>query len=326
MDISGTGNHISMNMGEWRLTTPVAFLIFNRPDTTARVFAEIAKAKPPQLLVVADGPRPDRQGEAERCAAARAIVEQIDWDCQVLQNYADHNLGCRRRVSSGLDWVFQNVDEAIILEDDCLPHPSFFRYCEELLGRYRHDSQVMQICGFNAIHDKQNSPYSYYFSKFGPIWGWASWRRAWKYYDVDMGLWPTVKKDHAYRLFCDSYKEAAWRLEILDRVCRGEIDTWDYQWAFAKLVRSGLSVVPHGNLIINIGFGGDSTNTADADTPVARLQHAGLEFPLNHPPYICRNVNFDQLYLNKMVFNKIGFFNKIITLTRKFFKSAKGIC
>jgi hypothetical protein len=304
-------------MAEWRLNTPVAFLIFNRPDTTARVFAEIARARPPRLLIVADGPRPDRQGEAEQCAAARAIVAQVDWDCQVSQNYADSNLGCKSRVSSGLDWVFQNVEEAIVLEDDCLPHPSFFRYCEELLGRYRHDSQVMQICGLNAIHGQQNSPYSYYFSRFGPIWGWASWRRAWKYYDVEMNLWPTVKQDQAYHLFCDSDKEVAWRLELYDRVYQGKIDTWDYQWGFAKMVRSGLSVVPDGNLISNLGFGGDSTHTANPDAPLARLQHKGVEFPLNHPPYICRNVNFDQLYLKSMIFNNKGYFNKIIAAIRK---------
>ncbi len=302
-------------MGEWRLTTPVAFLIFNRPETTARVFAEIARARPPQLLIVADGPRPDRRRDAEQCAAARALVEQIDWDCQVLRNYADSNLGCKRRVSSGLDWVFQNVEEAIVLEDDCLPHPSFFRYCQELLERYRHDSQVMQICGFNAVHDKQRTPYSYYFSRFGPIWGWASWRRAWKYYDVEMKLWPTVKEDRAHRWFCDSDQEVTWRLDLYDRIYRGELDTWDFQWGFAKMVRSGLSVVPHGNLIINLGFGGDSTHTADSNATLARLQHAGLEFPMKHPPYMCRNFSFDQLYLKRMVFNKNGYvrrFGKLI--------------
>jgi hypothetical protein len=308
-------------MIEWKLTAPVAFLIFNRPDTTARVFAEIARARPPQLLIVADGPRPDREGEAEQCAATRAIVEQIDWDCQVLQNYADSNLGCKKRVSSGLDWVFQNVEEAIVLEDDCLPHPSFFRYCEEMLERYRHESQVMQICGFNPVQGFQVSPYSYYFSRFGPIWGWASWRRAWQHYDVDMKLWPTVRRDQAYRWFCDSHKEAAWRLKILNRVYQGEIDTWDYQWGFAKMVRSGLSIVPHGNLIINIGFGGDSTHPADPDAPLARLQHTELEMPLHHPPYMCRNFNMDQLYLKAMVFNNQHYYKRIGKLIKRLYSS-----
>src|SRR3972149_5093970 len=128
------------------LKTPVAFLIFNRPDTTESVFREIAKAKPSKLLVVADGARPDRVGEAEKCASTRAIIERVDWDCEVLKNYSNVNLGCKRRVSSGLDWVFETVEEAIVLEDDCLPSPSFFPFCEELLERYRDDSRVMQIC------------------------------------------------------------------------------------------------------------------------------------------------------------------------------------
>jgi hypothetical protein len=185
-------------MTDWKLSTPVAFLIFNRATTTERVFAEIARAKPRQLLLIADGPRPDREEEADRCAATRAIVDQVNWDCQVLKNYADCNLGCKKRVSSGLDWVFRNVEEAIILEDDCLPHPTFFRFCQEMLEKYRSDTRIMQICGFNALYEQQSLPYSYYFSKFGPIWGWASWRRAWEHYDVDMKLWPLVKREKAY--------------------------------------------------------------------------------------------------------------------------------
>ena len=142
-------------MANWQLGTPVAFLVFNRPDTTARVFAEIARARPPKLLVVADGPRTDVPGEPERCQAARAIVEHgVDWPCQVLTNYADSNLGCKRRVSSGLDWVFDMVEAAIILEDDCLPHPTFFRFCEELLDRYRDDERIMTVSGIN-LHCKR---------------------------------------------------------------------------------------------------------------------------------------------------------------------------
>ena len=124
------------------LQTPVVFLIFNRPDTTQRVFSAIAKAKPDTLLVVADGPRPDHPEDVEKCAAAQEVVDRVDWSCDLRRNYAEVNLGCRNRVSSGLDWVFENVDEAIVLEDDCLPHPTFFQFCEELLHRYRHDERI----------------------------------------------------------------------------------------------------------------------------------------------------------------------------------------
>ena len=138
-------------MSDWQLTTPVAFIIFKRPDTTRKVFEEIRRAKPPKLLVIADGPRPNIVGEAEKCAAARAIIDSVDWECEVLKNYSDENLGCKQRVSSGLDWVFDNVEEAIILEDDCLPHPTFFRFCEELLEKYRDDERVMKIDGTNIL-------------------------------------------------------------------------------------------------------------------------------------------------------------------------------
>lgn len=147
------------------LKTPIAFLIFNRPDTTEKVFCEIAKAKPQKLLVVADGPRSGKAGEAEKCEQARRIISSVDWECEVLTNYSAVNLGCKRRVSSGLDWVFETVEEAIVLEDDCLPSPSFFPFCEELLARYRQDDRIMQVSGSNYIDTGTEE--SYLFSKYG---------------------------------------------------------------------------------------------------------------------------------------------------------------
>lgn len=185
-------------MTNWQLQTPVVFFIFDRPDTTARVFAEIARGKPPKLLLVADGPRPDHPGEAEKCAAARAVVEQVDWPCEALTDYAETNLGCRRRVSSGLDWVFATVEEAIILEDNCLPHPTFFRFCEELLERYRDDERVMRISGGNHKFGRKIGTDSYYFTRYAHVWGWASWRRAWRYYDVNMKSWMSATDKRAF--------------------------------------------------------------------------------------------------------------------------------
>jgi len=300
-----------------QLETPVALIIFNRPDTTEKVFFEIARMKPTMLLVVADGPRPERIGEVEKCKAARAVIERVNWDCEVTTNFSEINMGCRLRVSTGLDWIFNNVEEAIVLEDDCLPHPSFFRFCEEMLIRYRNNHCIMQICGFNALHKKKPYDYSYYFSKFGPIWGWASWRRAWQHYDVNMTLWPLVKKERAYRFFCEDQKETIWRLKVFDQTYQGKIDTWDYQWAFAKHINSGLSIIPHGNLIVNIGFGVDSTNTGDSQTPLASLTHKGVDFPLRHPPYICRNNAFDREYLKYMVFGNRSLLRRLRRLLLK---------
>ncbi len=172
---------------------PVAFLIFNRPELTRKVFATIAQAKPSKLLVVADGPRADVPDDREKCSEARAIIGRIDWDCEVLTNYSSANMGCRARISTGLEWVFTNVEEAIILEDDCIPHPTFFRFCKELLTRYRDDQRVMMISGDNFQMGRNRTPYSYYFSRFFHCWGWATWRRAWRHYDIDMELWPSLR-------------------------------------------------------------------------------------------------------------------------------------
>ncbi len=158
------------------IRTPVALIIFNRPDTTERVFAEIAKARPPKLFIIADGPREDRPGEAERCASARAIVDRVDWNCEVQKNYSDVNLGCGARPATGISWVFDQVEEAIILEDDCIAHPTFFRFCDELLEKYRDDERIMHIAGNNFQFGNQRTSFSYFFSHHNICWGWASWR------------------------------------------------------------------------------------------------------------------------------------------------------
>lgn len=281
------------------LNTPVAFLIFNRPDTTEKVFHEIAKAKPCRLLVVADGPRLDRAGEAEKCASTRAIIERVDWDCEVLKNYSDVNLGCKKRVSSGLDWVFETVEEAIILEDDCLPSPSFFLFCEELLARYRHDDRIMQVSGSNYIDTGTDE--SYFFSKYAPIWGWATWRRAWALYDVDMKLWPKIKNTRLHYDFCFNENEIAAREEIFDSIYSGNIDTWDYQWVFAKLINNGLSITPQKNLIANIGFGEDATHTKSKNDVRGFLKRNDLGFPLSHPDAIIKNYELDYRYFEAFI-------------------------
>jgi hypothetical protein len=285
-------------MSEWELKTPVAFFVFNRPDTTAQLFAEITRARPPKLLIIADGPRPNRPDDVVNCAAVRRLVQKVDWDCEVLTNFSETNMGCRNRVSSGLDWVFQSVPEAIILEDDCLPTQSFFRFCQECLRKYSTDTRIMQICGFNRVGAPGNYAYSYLYSKYGPIWGWATWSRAWSSYDVDMSLWPKIKADRAFG-FCENRQEVRWRTKLFDQMFNREIDTWDYQWVFAKAINQGLSVVPSGNLISNIGFGANATHTTHpGEEKIERLE---LEFPLKPPPYIVRHAEFDAAYLSSVL-------------------------
>lgn len=288
-------------MNTFKLNTPVAFLVFNRPDTTEKVFEEIRRARPPRLLVVADGPRPDKPGEAEKCEAARAIIERVDWPCEVLTNYSDVNLGCKRRVSSGLDWVFDTVEEAIILEDDCLPHPTFFRFCEELLEKYRDDERVMMISGDNFQFGRKRTEYSYYFSRYVHIWGWASWRRAWKYYDVDMKLWPDIRDGRwLYDVLGDKKAVSYWS-NIFEKVYKGKIDTWDYQWLFTNWVHNALAVMPNVNLVSNIGFGVEATRTT-IKNKFSDIAVEKMKFPLLHPPYIIRDTKADILTENEQFY------------------------
>lgn len=273
---------------EYRLQTPVAFIIFNRPEETRRVFQTIAAVRPPRLLVVADGPRSAE--EAARCEATRAVIQEVDWDCEVLTNFADKNLGCRTRVSSGLDWVFQQCEEVIVVEDDCLPHPTFFPYCEELLARFREDERVGMICGSNFDAARKTTDNSYFFNLNVTAWGWASWRRVWQHYDVEMKLWHELREtDWLEQLLVNPVAVRYWR-ETFDFTASGQADTWDYQFFFTWWARNALAAIPRENLVSNIGFGTSSTHTRDTLPTMANLPVKSLTFPLQHP----RDVSIDR--------------------------------
>jgi hypothetical protein len=289
------------NISSFELKTPVAFLVFNRPDMTIRVFEEIRRARPPKLLVVADGPRADRAGETEKCKAVRAIIDTVDWSCEVLKNYSDVNLGCKIRVSSGLDWVFEQVEEAIILEDDCLPHLTFFRFSEELLERYRDDERVMHISGDNFQFGRKRGYASYYFAWYPHSWGWASWRRAWQYFDVGMKAWPVICRDGWLdRLSLKASETDYWR-RIFQLTYDGKINTWDFQWAFACWIQNGLSIIPNLNLVSNIGFGPAATNTLGSSES-ALLPTEAIAFPLKHPMFMLRDIEADKYTFEKVIF------------------------
>ncbi|MBD2209280.1 class I SAM-dependent methyltransferase [Nostoc linckia FACHB-104] len=276
----------------WQLTTPIALLIFNRPETTAKVFAAIRQAKPTKLLVVADGARADKPGEAETCAATREIINQVDWECEVLTNYSDVNLGCRTRVSSGLNWIFEQVEEAIILEDDCLPHPTFFRYCQELLHKYSDNERIMMISGNNFQFGQKSTEYSYYFSHYGHCWGWASWRRAWRKYDDSMQLWNQLTDNYWLDYVLQNDQAVAYWSEIFQGVYNG-LNSWAYIWQYTLWINSGLTILPHVNLVSNIGF--DSGTHLNTNDKLANMQVEALMLPLRHPPFIIRNNHADNL-------------------------------
>lgn len=272
------------------LATPVAFFVFNRPAPTARVLEAIRAARPATLLVIADGPRRGRAGEAELCRGVRELIlSGADWNPRLLTHFADENLGCRRRISSGLDWTFSQVEEAIIIEDDCLPDPTFFRFAADLLEHYRNDTRIGVISGDNFQPQPLNSPASYYFSKYNHCWGWATWRRAWKFYDDEMKSWPALRDAGWLEgLFPRREYSGYWR-GLFDQVAKRQIDTWDYPWTFACWSQSLMTILPRANLVTNIGFGPDATHTQSHDPGQHLLPARPMTFPLVHPAVVTLN-------------------------------------
>jgi hypothetical protein len=248
------------------------------------VFARIRKARPAQLFVAADGPREGKNGESERCRQAREIIKKVDWECEIQTLFREENLGCKIAPSSAIDWFFQNVEEGIILEDDCLPDPSFFPFCAELLERFRNDRRVFMVSGTNDLGSWKATRYSYFFT-YGNTWGWATWKRAWQHFDLELKLWTDETAQHNMRVFG---QRASYLAKNIANGCRAvlreNLDAWDYQWVFTRIAHRGLGVVSAVNLVSNIGFGKDAThtilqNSIYADTPVYAMQ-----FPLRHNP------------------------------------------
>ncbi|GHV50926.1 hemolytic protein HlpA [Deltaproteobacteria bacterium] len=252
------------------MSVPVLFLIFNRPETTGQVFAAIREARPERLYIAADGPRPRKEGEDALCARTRRIAQEVDWPCEVKTLFRKRNLGCALAVSSAVTWFFRQESEGVILEDDVLPHPDFFYFCAELLARYRNTPEVMLISGNNFQLGLQRGEASYYFSRFPHIWGWASWARAWKFFDLSMpgfggfmrapALWPT------------DIPEIKYHWQLLQAALDGRIDTWDCAWAYAIFRQNGLSALPNHNLARNIGFGGGTNCLGQSIWDYARTQ------------------------------------------------------
>lgn len=277
-----------------KFNIPVLFIIFNRPDTTLRVFDEIKKIKPSRLYVVADGPR-ENKNETELCQETKNIIDQVDWKCKLSKNYSDVNLGCKKRVSSGIDWFFENEEQGIILEDDCLPDPTFFKFCEEMLERYRDDDRIGMVSGNNFQFGKIKNQYSYYFSKYAHIWGWATWKRAWKNYDVRIKDWPEIKHKKVLNEVFRDRKSVLYWSSIFEDVYKNKIDTWDYQWSYACFKNKYLSVMPCVNLVSNIGFGQPDSTHTKRESRFSNMQTYPLSFPLSHPVNIVNDIKSDKI-------------------------------
>lgn len=259
------------------LNTPVLFLIYKRPESTRQVFEQIRKIKPLKLFIVADGPR--SKSEEQLCSKARNIVSEVDWNCEIKTLFREKNIGSKYSVSSGINWFFTHVDEGIILEDDCVPNESFFLFCSETLKKYRHNAQIMHITGTN-LHEDANSAFTYHFSKYPNIWGWATWKRAWEKYDLEL-------KDKEFydklinKKFKNPFERRHWRTVIKTL---NKLDAWDYQWMFSIWKENGICVNTNYNFILNIGFNQDATHTTyDSPYPTLQLRHIEA---IRHPQKI----------------------------------------
>ncbi len=283
-----------------KITTPIAFFIFNRPDKTKKVFEEIRKVKPSELFIIADGPRKNNDEDNHLCLETRDIVEKIDWDCKVQKDYSNNNIGLRKRVSTGLNWVFENTEEAIILEDDCVPHPTFFRFCEELLDYYRNEDKIMVISGTYPLLLQTPENNSYFFSAFNRCIGWATWRRAWINYDDKINNWPNLSKsDFLLKILGDEKSVKYWNI-ILQEVYEEKINSWGYRFQFSCWQNDGLVIIPTVNSVTNIGFGKDATNTKGPGKRNIVYPSDEIIFPLKHPKIIERDEQLDKFITKKI--------------------------
>ena len=288
-------------------TPPILFLIFNRPDTTVQVFERIRQIKPAKLYVAADAPRAERPDEVKRCAEARAVVDRIDWDCELKTLFRDKNLGCKTAVSEAITWFFEQEEYGVILEDDCLPDLSFFPFCEELLIRYKDDERIGHIGGNCFFPGIVKEGLSYDFCSVSHIWGWASWRRVWQNYDVNFSYWEDARKDRNKRksLFKNLYDEIYFSSFISDTLQGGKgINAWSVQYLFLLRVQNQLSIYPAVNLVTNIGLSSPgATHTVSRKAMKLYVLSGTVSFPLKHPQYVLPDYRIDHITLKKKFFS-----------------------
>ena len=275
------------------MSVPVLLLAFNRPLTTSKVFEALRVARPTKLFFAVDGPRQGKPGDAALVQAVQALITEVDWPCQLETLFRSENRGCKTAVSEAISWFFDNVEEGIVLEDDCIPHPSFFPFVEELLCRFRDDERVMMISGDNFQRGAPRSEHSYYFSRYAHVWGWATWRRAWRQYDHRMTCWPEMKRGNWLLDVLGDRNAADYWGKIFEDTYSDRNTSWAYRWIFSTWAQSGLTILPNENLVSNIGFGEFATNTHHHDDSIEALKVFEMAFPLKHPPFVIRDARAD---------------------------------
>lgn len=289
------------------MNTPILFLVFNRPSLTQIVFDEIKKAKPKSLFIALDGPREGNLNDSININKILAIVKDVDWDCKLEILQRDKNLGCGLAISSAIDWFFSHVEEGIILEDDCVPSEDFFIFCKEMLERYRDNDKIMAINGSNPLQIVPIAN-SYFYSKYNFVWGWATWKKSWGFYEYDL-----KKESENNRLLnllksfrADLVSVRSW-YKHLNQVSNGETDTWDYQWMYTCWKNNGLVITPKVNLIKNIGNFEDPTHGV-VNSKYLNLSVIKLDYPIVNPVEIVRNTSIDKKIARYRFGNYLGYF------------------
>ena len=304
----------------YQTKSAILFIFFNRADTTLRVLEQIKNAKPQKLYLTCDGPRENREGEAARCMMARkAVLEYIDWECEVNTLFREKNVGPKEAITSAIDWFFENENEGIILEHDCLPAPTFFNYCDNLLVKYRTDTRIWLISGFNFNTKKKWGNASYYFSNLTNGWGWATWKRSWENYDKDLTQYNYDEiRQPLEKIFEHPLIVEKW-MEIFKDTKEGKIDTWDYQVTFSHLFSHSLTIIPNYNLISNIGFDEFAANTTDSESPFANVPLEEIT-EIIHPKYMLPEDEADLKTLNEefRINEKLAFLKKHNSRRRRF--------
>ena len=275
---------------------PILFVIFRRKDVTMRTFAAIKAAQPAKLYIACDGAREAVSGEQELVEATRQAVENaIDWPCEVHRRYQDHNQGCAKAVSSAISWMFETEEMGIILEDDCVAKASFFKFVREMLHRYKDDQRIGMVAGTNLVSSKVTMPDSYCFSKYKACWGWATWKRAWSNFQLDMpwrdsDYYQSVIANNGFRAKDKNYWK--YRLNLIDA---NYVSSWDWPWYFCLAAQNQLCIFPSKDLIVNIGFDAEATHTSFFNLPKYK-DEGELSFPLRHPRYIVPYEPFDKAF------------------------------
>ena len=283
--------------------TPILLLIFNREDTTQKVFDVIRLQKPKYLFIAADGARKNKPDEVEKCQRVRDIIKQVDWDCNLKTLFRDENLGCKLAVSSAITWFFEQVEQGIIFEDDCLPDPSFFLYCEELLNRYKDDTRIGHISGNNFLPGIIEEGLSYDFCTCVHIWGWATWRRVWNNFDLNLSFWEEQKSKRS-SLFCNKRAEIYFSSFISDALAnKNNFSIWDTQYWFSLSLQNQLAIYPAVNLVTNIGLGDPNASHTTKKKDKQSIPTTPIPFPLKHPGHVLRNKKIDDSTIKKLFFS-----------------------